>query len=136
MLHCTKTARLCAERTKPTTAGLHRTSKMSQRLAKEEMALLMPNTLSHYFKDDPEQLPVMTDDTGVFARLGGALRWLAELPRRRRVMDELSSLSEHELADIGLSRGDVANVFDPNFALRHNRDKLNSRIQNGAIIRA
>lgn len=109
---------------------------MSQRLAKEEMALLIPDTLSHYFKDEPEQFTRTTDRPGVFARLGHALRWLAELPRRRQVIDELAALSEHELADIGLTRTDVANVFDPNFALRHNRDVLNSRIQNGTISRA
>jgi uncharacterized protein YjiS (DUF1127 family) len=108
---------------------------MSQRLAKEEMALLMPNTLSHYFRDDPEQLPA-TDEPGVFARVGAAIRWLFEMPRRRAVMDELSSLSEHELADIGLSRSEVANVFDPNFAVRRNREKLTGRVQNGSVIRA
>jgi uncharacterized protein YjiS (DUF1127 family) len=107
---------------------------MSQRLAKEEMALLMPNTLSHYFRDDPEQLP-QAEEPGVFARVGSALRWLIDMPRRRHVMGELSALSEHELADIGLSRADVANVFDPNFAVRRNREKLTGRIQSGAVIR-
>lgn len=112
---------------------------MSQRLAKEEMALLMPNTLSHYFRDDPEQMPA-DEAPGLLARaatgLGGAIRWLVEMPRRRAVMDELSALSEHELADIGLSRADVARVFEPGFAVRRDREKLTGRLQNGNVIRA
>ena len=39
-------------------------------------------------------------------------RAIAEFPSRRRVMDELSSLSDRELADIGLSRADIPRVFD------------------------
>jgi uncharacterized protein YjiS (DUF1127 family) len=38
-------------------------------------------------------------------------RAVAEYPRRRRVMDELSMLTDRELADIGLSRGDIHRVF-------------------------
>jgi uncharacterized protein YjiS (DUF1127 family) len=41
-----------------------------------------------------------------------AFRAIAEYPRRRRVMDELSMLTDRELADIGLSRGDIRRVFD------------------------
>jgi uncharacterized protein YjiS (DUF1127 family) len=43
------------------------------------------------------------------------LRWLTELPRRRAAMDELNNLTDHELADIGLSRADIQRVFDPRF---------------------
>jgi len=32
------------------------------------------------------------------------------------VLDELSGLSDHELADIGLARNDLSRVFDPAFA--------------------
>src|SRR5690606_25335919 len=39
-------------------------------------------------------------------------RAIAEYPRRRRVMDELSMLTDRELADIGLSRGDIPRIFD------------------------
>lgn len=37
---------------------------------------------------------------------------VAEWPRRRAVYDQLHSLSDRELADIGLTRGDIAHVFD------------------------
>jgi len=39
-------------------------------------------------------------------------RAVAEYPARRRVMDELSMLTDRELADIGLTRGEIGRVFD------------------------
>ena len=50
-----------------------------------------------------------------------AAQWLIDLPRRRAVINELDALSDHELADIGLDRGDVARVFDRGFAMRQAR---------------
>lgn len=52
------------------------------------------------------------------ARLQSAVAWVAGLPRRRAVLDELGALSDHELADIGLVRGDLRRVFDPAFTGR------------------
>ena len=37
-------------------------------------------------------------------------------PQRRAVLAELSTLTERELADVGLSRSDVPRVFDAGFA--------------------
>jgi uncharacterized protein YjiS (DUF1127 family) len=48
-------------------------------------------------------------------RVAGAVQWLVELPRRNAVVEELSVLSDRELADIGLSRADVGRVFDAKF---------------------
>ena len=53
-------------------------------------------------------------------RLLAALQWLAAMPRRRAVLDELARLSDHELADIGLTRGDLPRVFDPAFTAGRN----------------
>ena len=90
---------------------------MHTRVAKEELAILLPNTMSHYFQDEPVHVaePEATR-SGLFARIGAVLRWIAEFPKRQAVMDELSMLSDHELADIGLNRADVSHVFDPAFA--------------------
>ncbi len=88
---------------------------MSARIAKEELSLLLPNTMSHYFHDD-HNYQATTKGPGLLARLSGMLRWLAEMPKRRAVLDELSMLSDHELADIGLNRGELPRVFDPSFA--------------------
>jgi len=56
---------------------------------------------------------------GLLARVGGAFtaigRYVAELPARRAVINELSTLSDRELADIGLARSDVRRVFDDAF---------------------
>ncbi len=53
----------------------------------------------------------------VAGRLMAALRWIAEQPRRRAVIQELETLTDHELADIGLSRVTLRRVFDPDFAV-------------------
>jgi uncharacterized protein YjiS (DUF1127 family) len=95
---------------------------MSAHIAKEEMALLMPKSLSHYFKDEPEYLVVPEPaGNGIFARVAGALRWVIQLPMRRSVIDELSAMTDHELADIGLSRSEVTRVFEPGFAAERSR---------------
>ena len=84
---------------------------MNARVAKEEIALLLPITLASYAGAEfaaPEPAPA-----NMFLR---AVSWLVDLPRRRGVVAELSALSDHELADIGLNRSDLARVFDPAFA--------------------
>jgi uncharacterized protein YjiS (DUF1127 family) len=41
-------------------------------------------------------------------RFGG---WLREASRRSAVINELDRLSDRELADIGITRGDIRSVF-------------------------
>jgi uncharacterized protein YjiS (DUF1127 family) len=98
---------------------------MNAQVAKEEIALLMPNTLSHYFKEEVEYMPQPeAKGPGLLGRLAAVLRWIAELPQRRAVVDELSALTDHELADIGLTRSEVAQVFDPTFAAQRNGERI------------
>ncbi|MBV9735759.1 MAG: DUF1127 domain-containing protein [Acidisphaera sp.] len=56
---------------------------------------------------------------GLLARAGqglmAVLRTIAEAPARRAVVNELSTLSDRELADIGLARSEVRRVFDDAF---------------------
>ena len=90
---------------------------MNVSIAKEELELLLPNTMSHYFpKKHDYAVEPEVKRPGLFARLRAALRWLAEMPKRRAVLDELSMLSDYELADIGLSRAELRRVFDSTFA--------------------
>lgn len=97
-------------------------------VSKEEIALLIPNTLSHYFKDEVDYMPKVEEEgVHLFARIGAMFRWIAELPQRRAVMDELSALSEHELADIGLTRSDLPHVFDPAFSEQRNSERQRAR---------
>ncbi len=42
-------------------------------------------------------------------------QWLSDKVKRRAVTNELAMLSDHELADIGLSRADIPRVFDRSF---------------------
>lgn len=42
---------------------------------------------------------------------------LASWPRRRATYESLRSLTDRELADIGIARGDIARVFEPDFVL-------------------
>ncbi len=49
---------------------------------------------------------------GLHGRLITAVQWVAEQPRRRAVIKELQALTDHELADIGLSRVTLHQVFD------------------------
>ncbi len=97
---------------------------MNAFVAKEEIALLMPNRLSHYFQDDaiytpgPERKPA-----GLFTRIATFFRMVAEMPRRAAILQELSALSDHELADIGLVRADLARVFDLDFFERRNAER-------------
>lgn len=92
---------------------------MNARVAKEEIALLMPSSLSHY-TDEP-RLSDAAAPSGVFGVVLRAVNWLADLPRRRSVLAELNELSEHELADIGLNRTELTRVFDPEFAAQRAR---------------
>lgn len=96
---------------------------MTTRIAKEEMALMMPGSIGHYFKDDPSDMPIDQQAPGLLARLGKVFAYLAEMPRRRAAMAELTALSEHELADIGLTRSELSMVFDPDFAAARNKDR-------------
>ena len=89
---------------------------MSNRIAKEEMALMMPGSIGHYFKDDLSEMPATAPrGPGLFARIASGLAYIAAMPRRRAVLNELYSLSAHELADIGLTRAELPMVFDADF---------------------
>ncbi len=92
---------------------------MNAPLAKEQIALLMSDSLTY-------RSPVVegTDGTIVDARpasrslvqrISSFVSGLVAMPRRRAVLDELSSLSDRELADIGLNRNELGRVFDPQF---------------------
>ena len=101
---------------------------MSAQIAKDEIALMMPDRLAHYFQTEPEyQVSTAPQAPKLLARLGGMLRRIADIPRRGAVLDELNALSDHELADIGLSRTDLPFVFDERFAAERNADRRAAR---------
>ncbi len=84
---------------------------MNAYTSKEELALLPANRISY-----PEHYADARDQ-----RRGGLWRLLGHVTayfERQRVLSELSSLSDRELVDIGLSRSELPLVFDPSMARR------------------
>jgi uncharacterized protein YjiS (DUF1127 family) len=58
---------------------------------------------------------------GIARRLGNTLAGVVAYFRRGAVMAELNSMNDRELADVGLSRSNLTQVFDENFAREHAR---------------
>ena len=52
-------------------------------------------------------------------RLARLIAWLSDLPHRARERDEMAHLTERDLADMGLTSGDVSRLHDPAFAADH-----------------
>ncbi len=107
---------------------------MNAYVSKQEMAYRMPESLSHYFKDEVPYMP-QPEPQGIslFARIGAGLRRLAQLPARRAVINELQTLSDHELADIGISRAEVSRVFDPAFTASRSAERFGRNNATGYI---
>ena len=68
---------------------------MNAYVSKQEMAYRMPESLSHYFKDEVPYMP-QPEPQGIslFARIGAGLRRLAQLPARRAVINELQTVRD------------------------------------------
>ena len=99
---------------------------MNVRVANEEMAVMMPTSLSRFApagEHDGGDAPPGT----LFARIGAAVQWLMDLPRRRSVIEELSTLTDRELADIGLTRDSLTDVFNHEFASARDQEMRRGR---------
>jgi uncharacterized protein YjiS (DUF1127 family) len=95
---------------------------MNAYLRRDEIAIQRSDSLSHYFKDNPDDYMPQVEEQRphFFARLSAVLHWLKEISHRRAVIDELDSLSDRELADIGLTRMNLLRVFDEDFVAERN----------------
>jgi uncharacterized protein YjiS (DUF1127 family) len=85
---------------------------MSAHFAKDQVSFVSPASLSN---SAPSAF-VPSSEGGIANALRSAANWLTGGLKRHAVINELSALSDHELADIGLSRADIPNVFDSKFA--------------------
>jgi len=56
------------------------------------------------------------------AGIGAVLTAIATWPTRRDTYKALDQLSDKQLADIGLDRGEISRVFEPGFALQAAND--------------
>jgi uncharacterized protein YjiS (DUF1127 family) len=84
---------------------------MSAHFAKDQVSFTTPATMSARTAD-----VLAPTREGIFAKTVSRVgAWFNEALRRRAVTSELAMLSDHELADIGLSRGDIPRVFDRSF---------------------
>jgi uncharacterized protein YjiS (DUF1127 family) len=83
---------------------------MNAPIAKEPIALLISDSLAH-----PAARVQGSRPSSLSGLIRRAVSAVTTLPRRRAVIDELSRLTDRELADIGLSRGELKRIFDAGF---------------------
>jgi len=104
---------------------------MNATFTKNQMAYLAPAGLVYR---DTDMGPVggrepvsgfadRASDRGLGRKIADTLAWIAAWPRRHAELQELSMLTERELADIGIARSDIKRVFDPAFARDHGARK-------------
>ncbi|MEO9189520.1 MAG: DUF1127 domain-containing protein [Acetobacteraceae bacterium] len=92
---------------------------MSVHPSKQAVAFALPEMLSYHSTwDDADYEPVLPHRRGWADRLAVFAR-VRNFTRRMSAKQELYSMSDRELADIGLNRYDVERVFDPAFAREH-----------------
>ena len=95
---------------------------MSAPISKSDLAFSLPASLSYHSTwDDADYEPAQPQRrAGLFARVAAPIVarvqvWMA----RERAVGELSGMSDRDLADIGLTRSDIARVTDPAFIAEH-----------------
>jgi len=79
----------------------------------------------HAFRQSRNQpLGPRRDDafTMIGAGIGAVLSAIATWPTKRDSYKALDQLSDKQLADIGLARGEISRVFEPGFALQAAND--------------
>ena len=98
---------------------------MSAPLAKTDFVFKLATSQS-YIDDDYDPTPLPTAraaSRGLLREIGDGLAFVAQSIRnwsaRQATLSEMGMMSDRELADIGLSRGDVPRVFDADFAADH-----------------
>ena len=102
---------------------------MTATVSKEALGLMMPGTMNDYYRDGPQYLeaPGPSVLALVFAAVAG---WFA----RRSEMAELAELSNAQLADIGITRAEVPRLFDRDFAIRREQERLATMMPPGGIV--
>jgi uncharacterized protein YjiS (DUF1127 family) len=96
---------------------------MNAHNSKHELAFKLPAMMSYHATwDDADYepvIPVRRHRSWLRARFTWAREAIARYRERQGVRAELASMTDRELADIGMSRYDISRVFDPEFAREH-----------------
>ena len=101
---------------------------MTAHVSKEQLGLMMPGTMDHYFQDEPQYL-----ESGRPTLLSRAWAGLSAWYSRYAAVQEIANLSDTQLSDIGISRADVPLVFEPGFIARRDSDRIVAMLQTGRI---
>jgi uncharacterized protein YjiS (DUF1127 family) len=92
---------------------------MAHSINKTAFEFKLPAMASYHSTwDDADYEPVLPHRAPrLLARAAGSVRRsVAGYLQRRRAMNELMKMSDHDLADIGISRHESPRVFDPAFS--------------------
>jgi uncharacterized protein YjiS (DUF1127 family) len=101
---------------------------MTAHVSKEQLGLMLPGTMSYGFRDEPEYLE--SPQPGLFASALAAISgWVSRDP----ALEDVSGLSDAQLSDIGISRGEANLAFDTGFAARRDHDRMLAALQTGRV---
>jgi uncharacterized protein YjiS (DUF1127 family) len=98
-------------------------------MAKTDFVFKLATSQSYIASDyDPTPAPVAQPvPRGLLRQIGDGLAFVAQGVKnwatRQGTLAEMHTMSDRELADIGLSRSDVPRVFDADFAADHARGR-------------
>jgi len=102
---------------------------MSAPLAKSDFVFKLGSSQS-YIGGDYDPTPIVEAPPaprGLFRQIGDGLAFVAQgiksWANRQSTLAEMETMSDRELSDIGLSRGDLPRVFDANFVDDHARGR-------------
>jgi uncharacterized protein YjiS (DUF1127 family) len=102
---------------------------MSAPLAKTDFVFKLATSQS-YIDDAYDPTPLAAAQAaprGLLRRIGDGVTFVAQSVKtwaaRQATLSEMGMMSDRELADIGLSRGDLCRVFDADFAADHARGR-------------
>lgn len=103
---------------------------MSAPLAKSDFVFKLATSQS-YIGGDYDPTPIVEAPPaprGIFRQIGDGLAFVVESVKgwatKQSTLAEMQTMSDRELSDIGLSRGDLPRVFDTDFANDHARGRV------------
>jgi uncharacterized protein YjiS (DUF1127 family) len=103
---------------------------MSAPLAKTDFVFKLATSQSYIDRsyDPTPAAAAQPAPRGLLRRIGDGLAFIGESAKnwaaKHATLTQMETMSDRELADIGLSRGDLPRVFDADFAADHARGRI------------